>query len=79
MVNNDGADDSTIILTGLKYVFQKQLPNMPEGYITRLVFDRTHKSIVIVKKPLRVIGGISYREFRERKFAEIAFCAVSLD
>lgn len=79
MVNNDGAVESTIILTGLKCIFQKHLPNMPEGYITRLVFDRTHKSIAIVKKPLKVIGGISYQEFRERKFAEIAFCAVSLD
>ena len=79
VVNNDGAAESTIILTGLKCLFQKQLPKMPKDYIARLVYDRTHKSIAIVKKPLEVIGGISYREFRERKFAEIVFCAVSSD
>lgn len=52
---------------------------MPKDYIARLVYDRTHLSIAIVRKPLEVIGGISYREFRDRKFAEIVFCAVSSD
>jgi histone acetyltransferase len=68
-----------IILTGLKCLFQKQLPKMPKDYIARLVYDRTHLSIAIIKMPLEVIGGISYREFRARKFAEIVFCAVSSD
>ncbi|KAL2172953.1 uncharacterized protein P884DRAFT_281437 [Thermothelomyces heterothallicus CBS 202.75] len=57
----------------------KQLPKMPKDYITRLVYDRTHLSIAIVKKPLEVMGGITHREFRDRKFAEIVFCAVSSD
>ncbi|KAL2021590.1 hypothetical protein VTK56DRAFT_6943 [Thermocarpiscus australiensis] len=52
---------------------------MPKDYIARLVYDRTHLSIAIVKTPLEVIGGITYREFRDRKFAEIVFCAVSSD
>ncbi|CRG85934.1 hypothetical protein PISL3812_02937 [Talaromyces islandicus] len=50
---------------------------MPKDYIARLVYDRTHLSITIVKMSLEVIGGISFREFRNRKFAEIVFCAVS--
>jgi histone acetyltransferase len=79
VVNNDGATDSMIILTGLKCLFQKQLPEMPKDYVARLVYDRTHLSIAIVKKPMEVIGGITYREFRARKFAEIVFCAVSSD
>ncbi|KAI1825791.1 histone acetyltransferase GCN5-like protein [Xylaria intraflava] len=79
VVNNDGARDSWIVLTGLKCLFQKQLPKMPKDYIARLVYDRTHLSIAIVKKPLEVIGGITFREFRDRKFAEIVFCAVSSD
>ncbi|KAG9228054.1 histone acetyltransferase GCN5-like protein [Amylocarpus encephaloides] len=79
VVNNDSARESWIILSGLKCLFQKQLPKMPKDYIARLVYDRTHLSIAIVKKPLEVIGGISYRQFRERKFAEIVFCAVSSD
>ncbi|KAI1270052.1 histone acetyltransferase GCN5-like protein [Xylariaceae sp. FL1019] len=68
-----------IILTGLKCLFQKQLPKMPKDYIARLVYDRTHISIAIVRHPLEVIGGIAYREFRNRRFAEIVFCAVSSD
>ncbi|KKK20656.1 histone acetyltransferase GCN5 [Aspergillus rambellii] len=79
VVNNDGSRDSTVILTGLKCLFQKQLPKMPKDYIARLVYDRTHLSIAIVKMPLEVIGGITFRGFRDRKFAEIVFCAVSSD
>ncbi|KAF1915921.1 histone acetyltransferase GCN5 [Ampelomyces quisqualis] len=79
VVNNDGTRQSTIILTGLKNLFQKQLPKMPKDYIARLVYDRTHLSIAILKMPLEVIGGITYREFQDRKFAEIVFCAVSSD
>jgi histone acetyltransferase len=56
VVNNDGRRESTIILTGLKCIFQKQLPKMPKDYIARLVYDRTHMSIAIVKKPLEVVG-----------------------
>ena len=56
VVNNDNSRDSTIILTGLKNIFQKQLPKMPRDYIARLVYDRTHLSMAIVKKPLEVVG-----------------------
>lgn len=79
VVNNDGRRESTIILTGLKCIFQKQLPKMPKDYIARLVYDRTHLSIAIVKKPLEVVGGITYRPFDKGQFAEIVFCAVSSD
>ncbi|KAK4105642.1 histone acetyltransferase GCN5-like protein [Parathielavia hyrcaniae] len=79
VVNNDGDRESLIILTGLKCIFQKQLPKMPKDYIARLVYDRTHLSIAIVKKPLEVVGGITYRPFKGRQFAEIVFCAISSD
>ncbi|KAI0103333.1 histone acetyltransferase GCN5 [Nemania sp. FL0031] len=79
VVNNDGSKDSCIILTGLKCLFQKQLPKMPKEYIARLVYDRNHLSIAIVKQPLEVIGGITFREFRVHKFAEIVFCAIASD
>jgi len=29
-----------VLLTGLKNIFQKQLPKMPKEYIARLVYDR---------------------------------------
>lgn len=79
VVNNDNSRESNIILTGLKCIFQKQLPKMPKDYIARLVYDKTHLSIAIMKHPLEVVGGITYRPFNARKFAEIVFCAVSSD
>lgn len=91
VVNNDGKPRSVIILTGLKCIFQKQLPKMPKDYIARLVYDRTHLSIAIVKRPPagsfaessdlpgEVVGGITYRPFKGRQFAEIVFCAISSD
>ncbi|RDL42394.1 Uncharacterized protein BP5553_02373 [Venustampulla echinocandica] len=79
VVDNDNKRESLIILTGLKCIFQKQLPKMPKDYIARLVYDRTHLSMAIVKKPLEVVGGITYRPFKGRQFAEIVFCAISSD
>ncbi|KAF9192748.1 histone acetyltransferase [Haplosporangium sp. Z 767] len=74
---NDGSRDSMILLTGMKNLFQKQLPKMPREYIARLVYDRNHCSMAIVKAPLIVLGGITYRPFNHRKFAEIVFCAIT--
>lgn len=37
---NDGTRESMILLTGMKNLFQKQLPKMPREYIARLVYDR---------------------------------------
>ena len=91
VVNNDNEPRSMIILTGLKCIFQKQLPKMPKDYIARLVYDRTHLSMAIVKRPPpgsfaaqsdmpgEVVGGITYRPFKGRQFAEIVFCAISSD
>ncbi|ODN94203.1 histone acetyltransferase [Cryptococcus wingfieldii CBS 7118] len=67
---------ATILLVGLKNVFQRQLPKMPREYITRLVLDKNHISMAIVKRGWRVVGGICYRPFEARGFAEIVFCAV---
>ena len=77
VVNNDDTRESLIVLTGLKNIFQKQLPKMPREYISRLVYDRSHLSMAVVRKPLTVVGGITYRPFNNREFAEIVFCAIS--
>lgn len=76
-VLNDGARNSMILLTGLKNLFQKQLPNMPKDYIARLVYDRNHCSIALIRNPNKVIGGICYRPFNTQEFAEIVFCAIA--
>lgn len=76
-MTNDGSRDAAIILTGLKNIYQKQLPKMPKEYIARLVYDKNHASMAIVKRGLLVVGGITYRLFPEKKFAEIVFCAIT--
>lgn len=77
VVNNDNSKENLMVLTGLKNIFQKQLPKMPREYIARLVYDRSHLSMAVVRKPLTVVGGITYRPFNSRGFAEIVFCAIS--
>jgi len=77
VVKNDRKPDSMVLLTGLKNIFQKQLPKMPKEYIARLVYDRNHYSLAVVKDKMRVVGGITYRPFEARHFAEIVFCAIA--
>ena len=77
VVLNDGARESMILLTGLKNVFQKQLPKMPKEYIARLVYDRNHRSLALIRNPNKVIGGKCYRPFDAQEFAEIVFCAIA--
>lgn len=50
---------------------------MPKEYIARLVFDRRHASVAIVRRDGGVVGGVTYRLFPEASLGEIAFCAVS--
>ncbi|KAL5631679.1 hypothetical protein ACGC1H_007257 [Rhizoctonia solani] len=77
VVTNDGSPTSMILLTGLKTLFQKQLPKMPREYIARLVYDRSSRGMAIVKRGMRVVGGITFRPFPQRGFAEIVFFAIS--
>jgi len=76
-VENNGDPNNMIYLTGLKNIFSKQLPNMPKEYICRLVFDRRHRSVALVRKSGNVVGGITYRAFHQQEFGEIAFCAIT--
>ncbi|CAA6662848.1 unnamed protein product [Spirodela intermedia] len=72
---NDGNDEHMIWLIGLKNIFARQLPNMPKEYIVRLVMDRNHKSMMVIRNNI-VVGGITYRPYRSQRFGEIAFCAI---
>ncbi|KAF8585989.1 Bromodomain-containing protein [Ramaria rubella] len=71
------APRTLVLLTNLKCLFQKQLPKMPREYITRLVFDKNSHCMAIVKRGLKVVGGICYRVFEQRGFAEIVFFATA--
>ncbi|XP_010527335.1 PREDICTED: histone acetyltransferase GCN5 isoform X2 [Tarenaya hassleriana] len=75
---NDGVDEHMICLVGLKNIFARQLPNMPKEYIVRLLMDRKHKSVMVLRRNL-VVGGITYRPYHSQKFGEIAFCAITAD
>ena len=57
---------SSCRLVALKNIFSRQLPNMPREYIARLVFDRRHRSVAIVRRGRSVVGGICYRAFHEQ-------------
>ena len=51
---------------------------MPKEYIARLVLDRRHRSVAIVRRDGAVLGGVTYRPFGPpQRFGEIAFCAVT--
>jgi len=51
------------MLIDLKNIFSRQLPKMPKEYIVKLVFDRHHESMAVLKNSSKVIGGICYRVY----------------
>eukprot|EP00993_Chasmostoma_nieuportense_P001627 NODE_2491_length_1163_cov_26.845560_g2374_i0.p1 GENE.NODE_2491_length_1163_cov_26.845560_g2374_i0~~NODE_2491_length_1163_cov_26.845560_g2374_i0.p1 ORF type:complete len:331 (+),score=94.45 NODE_2491_length_1163_cov_26.845560_g2374_i0:89-1081(+) len=59
-----------------KCVFCKQLPEMGAAYITKVVFD-PHHSTIIIKRRGGVWGGICFRTFSQKGFVEIVFCAIT--
>jgi len=76
VVQNDGDPENMKAMIYLKDIFSKQLPKMPTEYISRLVLDRRHQALAMVKNKV-IIGGIQFRPFRDRNFIEIVFCAVT--
>ena len=63
-------------LCGAKNLYARQLPKMPKEYIARLVFDRRHRTMGLIKND-KVVGGITFRPFASQDFVEIVFCAIS--
>jgi histone acetyltransferase len=54
-------------LIDLKNIIAKQLPRMPRPYIVRLIMDRVHEAMIIMKKvagqkPV-ILGGCVFRPF----------------
>ncbi|KRX08151.1 Bromodomain [Pseudocohnilembus persalinus] len=77
VIKNDKTSENCRRLIDLKNIFSRQLPKMPKEYIVKLVFDRNHEAMVIIKNDKKVIGGICYRRYPTQRFAEIAFLAVT--
>jgi len=59
VIKNDGTAENLKLLTDLKNIISKQLPKMPKEYIVRLVFDKKHESMVIIKSKIYFIILIS--------------------
>lgn len=78
VIKNDGNIRNLKLLTDLKNIISKQLPKMPKEYIVRLVFDKKHESMIIMRNNVeKVIGGVCFRPNYEQGFIEIAFLAIS--
>ncbi|KAI1719633.1 bromodomain-containing protein [Ditylenchus destructor] len=75
----DQPEEKLMWLIQLQRLFGVQLPKMPKEYVTRIVFDKNHKNLVVHKNGKGVIGGICFRPFKEQGFIEIVFCAITAD
>ena len=77
-VKNNGKREELELLTGMKNIVSKHLPNMALDYISRIVYDIVyHESLLLIDcKTGKPFGGITFRPFPARGFVEIVFCAV---
>ena len=60
-----------------KELIKEQLPKMPEEYITRIVFDFDHESLILFYDD-QFIAGCCYRIFDIPKLLEIVFLVVDI-
>ncbi|KAA6395446.1 MAG: putative Histone acetyltransferase [Streblomastix strix] len=65
-----------VLLVQVKNLISRQLPHLPREYITRLLFDRNHHTIVLLKNNIQIVVAITMRIFVDERLGEIAFCAV---
>lgn len=61
VIRNDQTHENLKFLLDLKNIFARQLPKMPKEYIVKLVFDRNHESMIILRNGVKVVGGICFR------------------
>ena len=77
-IANHGTRKELELLTAMKNIVSKHLPNMALDYISRIVYDIVyHESLLLIDcKTDQPFGGICFRPFPDRGFVEIVFCAV---
>lgn len=51
---------------------------MPKDYIARMVFDRQHRNLALLRKG-EIIGGTCFRPFHSQHFVEIVFLAITMN
>lgn len=64
------------LLMDFKCIVSRQLPKMPRAYITKLLLDGKHESLLAQTETGETIGGVCFRCFEGKDFAEIVFLAV---
>ena len=78
IVKNNGKREELELLTYMKNIVSKHLPNMQLDYISRIVYDPVyHEALLMMDNKTKIpFGGIVFRPFPHRGFIEVVFCAV---
>jgi len=76
VVFNDGSELAAERLFAMRRIVCEQLPNMPKDYVVRVLLDRHHRALCVLRAG-RVIGGVVFRPFHSQAFAEIVFLAIA--
>ena len=76
---NNGLERNFKTLWLLKRLFQKQLPNIPKTYITRILYDKNHQSLILKRykgEKSQIVGGCSFRLFKRQQLIELVFFSI---
>lgn len=77
VVHNDRKIENMVQLLHLRNLFSKALVKMPRDYVVRMIFDRRHYTFAMYRENGTIVGGLCYRPFTDRGFAEVVFLAIS--
>jgi histone acetyltransferase len=77
IVHNDRKMNNMIQLLYLRNLFSKALVKMPRDYIVKIIFDRRHYTYAMYREDGSIVGGLCFRPFTNRGFAEVVFLAIA--
>jgi histone acetyltransferase len=77
IVQNDRKTENMIQLLHLRNLFSKALVKMPRDYVVRMIFDRRHFTYAMYREDGSIVGGLCFRPFASRGFAEVVFLAIA--
>ena len=77
VVQNDRKPESMVKLLHLRNLFSQALVKMPRDYLVRMLFDRRHLTYTMYRSDGSIVGGLCFRPFADRGFAEVVFLAIS--
>lgn len=77
VVHNDRKFSNMIQLLHLRNLFSKALVKMPRDYVVKMIFDRRHFTYAMYREDGTIVGGLCFRPFTNRGFAEVVFLAIA--